>query len=101
MTDPIPQRPLIRAHSLTVTSGYIRTKVQGGGNATYIQEKNPDTKREEFEIWVDFANRVVTIVTVKTGDRNQIPFEGCNWRPYTEDEMLELETKPTGKKKAS
>jgi hypothetical protein len=89
-----------RAHSVTVEN-YVRTKHSGGKNEKFIQEWNPDAKRMDHEIHLDFETRLCTIVHLATGNRTGVPFEQClSWNPYSEEEMLEAATAPAAKKKA-
>lgn len=91
-------RQIIRAHSVTVNQ-YVRTKHSGGGNEQFVQEIADG--RRKHEIYLDFGKRICTIVHIESGNKTQVPFEGCNsWNPYTEEEMLEVETKPEPKRKA-
>lgn len=95
MTEPAPGgAQKWRAHSVTV-NGSVRTKHSGGGQATFISEVNEQTKRREHEIHLDYGKRVCTLVHIETGNRTDVPFESCNsWNPYSEEEMLEVQTKP-------
>lgn len=90
-----------RAHSVTVEN-YVRTKHEGGRNEKFIEEyegRSPGNPgRHVHEIHLDFEARLCTILHVASGNRTGVPFEQClSWNPYSEEEMLDVQTKPEAK----